>query len=331
MSWSTRRAVLVLAAIAALGVVTQVGEAFAKKIVRPRPIRPGIDFPPGPNPNPPKVNKNAFDLGSLTLPKDDNLTEEMEAAIDNIRKKSDWKKVCEVLQALISKEKDVFIPLTVKDAEGSAVTAYVPVKKKANILMSTLPKVARDKYETLYGDKAASLVKSAKTNNDARLMAQAMSLYLYTEAGAEATNWLGTYMLDRGDFRGAASLFQMLINRDGIKVLSDKTLLKAAYAFHQAGVDTQEGKADVFKELERRGVEVKLRDEKKSIAAPANISKHCRGVSPGKTPSMCRCTAAKPAARQSWRAERRYWSPPGSKRPFRPLPPNNKSRRRKSC
>jgi outer membrane protein assembly factor BamB/tetratricopeptide (TPR) repeat protein len=267
MSWSTRRAILVLAAVAALGVITQFGPVYAQKVAR-RPIRPGIDFPPGPNPNPnPKPNKNAFDLGSLMLPKNDDLTEEMERALDNIRaKEPDWKKACEVLQDLISREKDFFVPLTVKDSDGHEVTAYVPVKKKASLLMSTLPKIARQKYETLYGDKAASMVKSAKTNNDARLMAQAMGLYLYTEAGAEAANWLGTYMLDRGDFRGAASLFQMLINRDGIKVLSEKTLLKAAYAFHQAGVDTQEGKVDVFKELERRGAEVKLRDEKKSIA-----------------------------------------------------------------
>ena len=45
-----------------------------------------------------------------------------------------------------------------------------------------------------------------RTNNDFQQMALAMSLYLHTDAGAEAANWLATYMLDRGRVPGRRPL-----------------------------------------------------------------------------------------------------------------------------
>ncbi|MFO0926753.1 MAG: PQQ-binding-like beta-propeller repeat protein [Gemmataceae bacterium] len=108
------------------------------------------------------------------------------------------------------------------------------------------------------------MVKRARTNNDFREMAQAMSLYLYTDAGADAANWLGTYMLDRAEFQGAARFFQQLINRAGVQAVKERTLVKAAYAFHQAGDRAARDLA--FRELERRGLSLKLRDDNRTVA-----------------------------------------------------------------
>jgi len=209
---------------------------------------------------PPK--KDAYDLGSLPLPKDDDLREKIESGMDKIKGKN-WDGACETLQALIGRAEDVFVPVTRKGADDAEVTAYVSVKKEAARLVATMPKAGRDIYETKYGEKAGTMVKQARTNNDFGQMAQAMSLYLYTDAGAEAANWLGTWMLDRAEFQGASRFFSILINRNGIEAVKDRTLVKAAYAFHQAG--DAKARDTVFKELTRRGIEIRLRDDSRSV------------------------------------------------------------------
>jgi outer membrane protein assembly factor BamB len=260
MSIRSRRALLVLSTSAALACIVAVGSLHAQRAVKV-PAPPGGPAMPGQPGVPPK--KPGYDLGSLTLPKDDDLKEKIEAAMDRIKEK-DWKRACDTLQGLVGRHEDVFVPVTRTGPAGEEQTGYVSVKKEAARLISTMPKPGRDMYETTFGERAAAMVKRARTNNDRVEMAQAMSLYLYTEAGADAANWLGTYHLDRAEFQAAARYYQQLINRGGARELKPRTLLKAAYAFHQAG--DKPAKEEVFKELERRGVEVKLRDEPRSVA-----------------------------------------------------------------
>lgn len=268
MSIRSRRALLVLSTSATLACIVAVGTLHAQKVrvtevpappvARPAPAVPGKPGKPG---VPPK--KQGYDLGSLTLPKDDDLKEKIEAAMDRIKEKN-WDGACKTLQGLVGRPEDVFVPITRTGPAGEEQTGYVSVKKEAARLISTMPKPGRDMYETTFGERATTMVKRARTNNDRVEMAQAMSLYLYTEAGADAANWLGTYHLDRAEFQAASRYYQQLINRGGIRELKPRTLLKAAYAFHQAA--DRPAKEEVFKELERRGVEVKLRDEPRSVA-----------------------------------------------------------------
>ena len=207
--------------------------------------------------------KKEYDLGSLTLPKDDDLAQRIEAASDNIKKK-DWERACKTLQELVGRPTDVWVPLSRTDPAGREIQLYGSVKKEAARLIGSLPRPGRDFYETTYGPKAEALVKRARMNNDRREMGQAMSLYLYTDAGAEAANWLGTYHLDRAEFQAAARFFQQLINRAGVKPLKERTLLKAAFAFHHAGDVRAEN--IVARELKQRDVEIRLRDEPKTVA-----------------------------------------------------------------
>jgi outer membrane protein assembly factor BamB/tetratricopeptide (TPR) repeat protein len=260
ISWSSRRATLVLAAVAVLGAASVVQHVYAQR-VKVVPVVPGGPAPGGPGapgipgtPGTPK--KEGFDLGNLTLPRDDDLKEKVEAATDNIKKK-DWGRATETLQNLVGRSEDVFIPVSRTDPEGREITSYVSVKQEAARIIGSLPKEGRNFYEATYGPKAAGMVQQARTNNDHKQMAQAVSLYFHTESGVEATNWLGTWMLDRGDFRSAARYFALLVNRGTLKELSDKLLLKAAYAFHHA--DDKTNKALVYKEMERRRLEMKLR------------------------------------------------------------------------
>ncbi|MFO0926754.1 MAG: hypothetical protein U0736_06890 [Gemmataceae bacterium] len=75
-----------------------VGHASAQRLlVRPPAVPvpaggpPAVPPPPG-VPGAPK--KEAYDLGSLTLPKDDDLKDRIEAAQDRVKEKA-WQKACE--------------------------------------------------------------------------------------------------------------------------------------------------------------------------------------------------------------------------------------------
>jgi outer membrane protein assembly factor BamB len=284
MSWSSRRAILVLTATTVIGGASVIPHADAQRVKRQPILRPR---PPIGRPGRPPVNvpgtgqppkKEAYDLGSLTLPKNDDLKDRIDSARDNIvnasraEKRGEkrvaedyWDKACATLQALVGRPEDVFVPLSRTDPTGHEIQVYASVKQEAARMIGALPKEGRTYYEAKYGPKAASMIKRARENNDFREMALALSLYLYTDAGAEAANWLGTYMLDRAEFQGATRFYMQLINRGGVKAIkNDRTLLKAAYAFHHAGEAA--GKAQVFKELEARGHELRLREEPRTVA-----------------------------------------------------------------
>jgi outer membrane protein assembly factor BamB/tetratricopeptide (TPR) repeat protein len=263
MSWSRRRATLVLALLALLGVISLVGHLDAQVRMKggARPVPPGGPGAPG-RPGAPPV-KPSYDLGSLTLPKNDDLKDRIDSAIDRIKKK-EWAQACETLQSLVGRPNDEWVPLSRTDPTGREIQLYGSVKKEALRLIGTLPQEGRSFYEATYGPKAETIVKQARTNGDPVQMGQALSLYYYTPAGAEAANWLGTFMLDRAQFQGARNYFMQLVLRAGIKQVKTRTLVKVAYAFHQAG--DEQAKQTAFKELEKRGVEIRLRDESKSVA-----------------------------------------------------------------
>lgn len=248
MPWKSRRAILFFCSFTLL--------SAAALTLGPRLVEAQMPpVPPG--------GKQPYTFGNIVLPKDDELAERTEQAIDNVRAKQ-WRTAVETVQSLLGREEDRFVPLTRRGADGQERTNYVSVKREASRLLGQMPQEGKATYESLYGAQADKLVKSARTNNDAVLMAQVVALYFHTEAGLEAANWLGTYLLDRGDFMGSARLFQLLLERNGIRSVSLQTLIKAAYVFHSSG-DTLARDA-AFAELERRGEELPLRGGNKTVA-----------------------------------------------------------------
>lgn len=265
MTWSSRRALFALATVAVLGTVSAVGTALGQRVpvAKPAlPVPPGGPGVPG-GPVAPPAEPQGFELGDLTLPKDEDLAERIEAASDNIIKK-DWAAACKTLQELVGRPEDVFVPIKKPDAKGIPTVVYASVKKEAARLIGSLPKPGRDYYEATYGPKADQMVRRAKEINDFREMALALSLYLHTEAGIDAAMWLGTYMLDRAEYQGATRFYQTLLERTPAANLKDRTLLKAAYAFHSAG--DRKNRDVILDELAKRGVEFKLRDDSRSVA-----------------------------------------------------------------
>src|SRR5262249_22403984 len=106
--------------------------------------------------------------------------------------------------------------------------------------------------------KAAELLKLAKNGNDPKLLAQVMRSYLYTDAGAEATELLGTYLLDRGEYSAAALCFERLFQRSGPKKLDSLPLFKAILAFQSVRTQNQTNLDNAWKELESRSDKLTL-------------------------------------------------------------------------
>jgi outer membrane protein assembly factor BamB len=266
MSPSLRRALIALlavavAAAASLGPATYAQKAVEKKAPLPTPV------PAGPVPAPPTGNAPQLDEAShaISLPTDNRLKQQIEAAVDNI-KAENWVLATEVLQKLVSIKEDVFVKVPRRLPDGREDHALVSVRAEADRLIGTLPRKGMEFYRLNYGPKAADLLKQARESGKPELLAQVMRLYMHTEAGAEATELLGTYLLDRGNYGLAALCFERLLNREGPDKLAPLTLYKAAYAFHQTGAGADKANEElVWRELNKRARELRVGAQTRTV------------------------------------------------------------------
>src|SRR4051812_44192408 len=113
MSWSSCRAAFLLTAIVLLGSLSLVSDSRGQVKIGKRPPKGVGEVPPVPGGVP--LKKEAFDLGNLTLPKNEDLGDRIEAAMDRIKSK-DWEGACKTLQDLVGRAEDVFVPLEKPDA-----------------------------------------------------------------------------------------------------------------------------------------------------------------------------------------------------------------------
>jgi outer membrane protein assembly factor BamB len=223
-----RRIGVVVAAVAVLGFLSihVAKPAWGQKLVRP--IKPGPGGPPGVDPGGPTEFSH-----SLTLAIDPKLNKRLEAAKDLI-KEQNWPKVVQLLQGLLDlNREDVFLEVVRKGVDGKKTIDRVGVRMEANRLIGQLPKEGLEYYRQAWGQKAASLLEKAKETGDERMLSTVAISYLHTDAGAEATELLGTRKMDRGDFFFAARYFTQLIDRQGADKLSPLTLFKARLVFRR--------------------------------------------------------------------------------------------------
>src|SRR5262249_34440058 len=231
LMWSSRRASAVVAGLALIGLLTGLQPAVAQKGFGRRPIR-------DPSVAPPTVaTGDPTDLGGITVTPDDALKTRLQNKIklvqDNIHVE-DWKTAFETLQELLALPDDVTVVVEVKHpVTGEVTKRFVSVREEAGRLIAGLPPKGAEFYRAQVGPDAAAELKSAE--GDPKILARIMQRYLYTDAGAIATEQLATHLLDRGQYSTAALCFEKLIQRSGLEKVPPKTLFKAAIAFHRVG------------------------------------------------------------------------------------------------
>jgi outer membrane protein assembly factor BamB len=261
MSWSLRRTAQAFLAVAVLAAATLPREAAAQramKVAAPTAAPVPADKAKGQDAD------DRFD--GISLPKDNKHRDALKAAADYIASE-DWPTATRTLDQLLSLEQDVYAEIPRKNPDGKTVPVWTSVRAEAERLIATLPPAGMAFYRLNYNPKAAELLRQAKASGRPELLARVIKSYLHTDAGAEATELLATYRLDRGEFADAARCFDRLIGREGVEKLPPPALFKAAYAYHHTGAAEDKPREErVWKELDRRGREVQVGKEARAVA-----------------------------------------------------------------
>jgi outer membrane protein assembly factor BamB len=207
----------------------------ARPIMKAVQVAPAVPIqPPVPGGIAPAVSSENELTDALTLPADRKIQKMLDTAED-YKKNEDWTNVAKILQSVLNAKEDVFVPVKRKDAHGQERISRISARAEANRLLSTIDPKGLEFYELQYGAQAKALLADAKKNADYRILAEISQRFFHTEAGAEATDLLGTYYLDRGQARNAVACFQRLLHRESADQLSAVTLSKAALAFRLVG------------------------------------------------------------------------------------------------
>jgi outer membrane protein assembly factor BamB len=238
--------------IEAVPVIVGGGPAIGVKVAQPPmkavggPVRAVLQ-----NPGAPSTGGEFTD--AITLPTDRQSKKILELAEEDYIKNEAWTETCRLLQSILNKQEDVFVQVRRKGADNQEQVRWVSARAEANRLLGTMPSKGLDYYELQYGGQAKKLLTEAKKAGDTQLLASVAQRYFHTEAGAEATDLLGTYHLDRGRALMAALCYERLLRREGADQLAPLTLFKAALAFRLSGAPSSTKDAgDIWKRLVAR-------------------------------------------------------------------------------
>jgi len=174
--------------------------------------------------------KKAGFTDAISFPTDRKAARILEAGADFIKEEA-WGEAARLLQSLLDTPEDIFV-----EVERQGGKHWTSLKNEANRLLGTMPPQGKQFYELQFGVRAKGRLAEAKTKGDPQILGEVAQKYMHTEAGAEATNLLGTYHLDRGRYVMAALCYErLLMNQEHADKLSAVTLLKATLAFRRAG------------------------------------------------------------------------------------------------
>jgi outer membrane protein assembly factor BamB/tetratricopeptide (TPR) repeat protein len=226
------------AGLAVDGQTVEVQKARAVQAAPAQAIGKAMPVPP-----PPPTTEGQF-TDAITLPSDRKIKKLLQLAEEDSIKNKAWSEAARLLQSILDNPQDVFVQVRRKGQDNQEKVRWVSAKTEANRLIGTMPAEGLETYEVEYGGRAGSLLAEARKKYDAHLLAEVAQRYFHTRAGAEATDLLGTYALDRGQPMDAALRYRRLFQRTNPDGLAPVTLFKAALAFHRTGDPTFAAEAD---------------------------------------------------------------------------------------
>jgi outer membrane protein assembly factor BamB len=168
---------------------------------------------------------------ALLLPADSSLTRKVQAVRDFVSAKQ-WDEAAKVLQDLLDRPEDVFLPVTRRGPDGEEITSAVSLRAEIDRLLAGLPRPGHEAYEAVVGKRASQALAAAQGQPAA--LGAVVRRFPHTRAGTDAAVLLGTHHLDRGHFDIAAAYFDRAL-RSADEKLDPQTLFQAALAFRRAG------------------------------------------------------------------------------------------------
>src|SRR5580704_1317596 len=109
----------------------------------------------------------------------------------------------ELLQQILDQRSDHFVWV---EREKSLVSA----RHRASGFLSGADAKTRALYDWAYSGEARRLLDAGKASGDPALIADVARRYFHTVSGFEATDWLATHWLDRGEYALAARAWSLL-------------------------------------------------------------------------------------------------------------------------
>src|SRR5207248_842808 len=99
---------------------------------------------------------------AITLPTDRQIRNRLQAAQEDYIKNEAWSEASSLLQSILNKEDDVFVPVKRKGPGGQELTQMVSARAEADRLVGTMPANGLQFYEVRYGGEARQLLDKAR-------------------------------------------------------------------------------------------------------------------------------------------------------------------------
>jgi len=176
-----------------------------------------------------------------------NADEEMAAYLkraQEMAQKGDFAGAIEILQALLNRPEQCFVP-----TEDPRL--YVSLGRRATEVIGDLPPQGMRMYRSLYDPPAGRLLELAEETHDEGVLREIIERYFHTRYGDKALNLLGTILFDRGEFSQAARCWWRILRAYKDSDLAPAVVLaKTAVAHHYA--DEQRAAQEALELLKTR-------------------------------------------------------------------------------
>lgn len=145
-------------------------------------------------------------------------------------------------------------PNVVQRVSSQSVTKSV--KNEAQRIIGELPDEGREAYELQYAADAQRLLDAAARAGDLAGLSEVSRRFFHTKAGYEATELLGTCLLERGQPQAAAHCYQRLLETSVRESFEPGLSLKLAVALARSG--QQNAAIEAAQQLSARGMSVNV-------------------------------------------------------------------------
>jgi outer membrane protein assembly factor BamB len=146
--------------------------------------------------------------------------------------KQDYSQAIDILQALLGRSDQCFVPTDDPHRFVSLASRVVEV-------IGDMPPDGLALYRRLYDAQAAQLLKNAAVSMDLQALRELTGRYFYTSSGPAAMNLLAGVLFDRGQFAQAGRCWRELYDHGGEAYAAGGVLARVAVCFHFAGEDDQ--------------------------------------------------------------------------------------------